>query len=323
MSLTDHVKPQFANQTKIPDMLKWPKLSIITPSYNQSQYLEETIRSVLFQGYPNLEYIIIDGGSTDGSVEIIKKYEPWLAYWISEPDQGQSNAINKGFQRSTGTIFAWINSDDVYKPGTFFKVAEVFQKHPDSTVFFGDCDVIDEYSRIVTTIRGNQFDPKELLLVTNKHHNITQPSSFFSSSAVRQVGGLNESLHMIMDIDIYLRLASQFGTDTFHYVPETWSCFRRHSLQKTYYINPIFQKERLTVIENLYHQSAKTGIFNDPSIQRKALAWAYWVYSYGLLKQGHLMQGIFNLIKAVIFDVKIITRPRFRSQFRDIIMHLR
>ena len=106
----------------------WPRISIVTPSYNQGQFIEETIRSVLQQGYPNLEYIIIDGGSTDNSVEIIKKYEEYLTYWVSEPDDGQYDAINKGFSRATGEIMAWLNSDDMYVPWTFKTVAEIFDK---------------------------------------------------------------------------------------------------------------------------------------------------------------------------------------------------
>src|SRR5947207_6789592 len=102
----------------------WPRISIVTPSFNQGQFIEETIRSVLLQGYPNLEYIIIDGGSTDNTVGVIKKYEPWLAYWVSEKDRGQCDAINKGFARATGDIFAWLCSDDVYAPGALRRIAE-------------------------------------------------------------------------------------------------------------------------------------------------------------------------------------------------------
>lgn len=104
----------------MPDGKPWPKISIVTPSFNQGQYIEETIRSILLQGYPNLEYIVIDGGSTDGAVDVIRKYEKWLTYWVSEPDKGQADAINKGLERCTGEIFNWINSDDILLPNVAF-----------------------------------------------------------------------------------------------------------------------------------------------------------------------------------------------------------
>ena len=130
----------------------WPKISIVTPSHNQGQLIEETIRSVLSQEYPNLEYIIIDGASTDNSVEIIKKYEQHLAYWVSEPDEGHAHALNKGFSRATGEIMAWINSDDKYLPWTFSVVAEVFNTHKDIEWITGYHSLWDIYGRQVKAL---------------------------------------------------------------------------------------------------------------------------------------------------------------------------
>ncbi len=120
-----------------------PRVSIVTPSFNQAAFLEETIQSVLSQDYPNLEYIIIDGGSTDGSVEIIKKYADKLAYWVSEKDTGQADAINKGLIRVTGEIVAWLNSDDIYLPGTIRAAVEALQAHPDCGLVYGDVLSVD------------------------------------------------------------------------------------------------------------------------------------------------------------------------------------
>ena len=132
--------------------LEYPKITVLTPNYNYGHYLEETIRSVLLQGYPNLEYIIIDGGSTDNSTEIIKKYEPWLTYWVSEPDRGQTHAINKGLEKATGEIFNWINSDDILMPGALFAIAQGMQ---DSDAFVGVVNNFDESGREVKVFPQN------------------------------------------------------------------------------------------------------------------------------------------------------------------------
>ena len=122
----------------MPDGKPWPRISIVTPSYNQGQFIEETIRSVLLQGYPDLEYIIMDGGSTDESVGVLKKYEPWITFWTREPDGGQTEAINKGFKRSTGEIVAWLNSDDLYTAGALHIASKAFAERPHAAVVYGD-----------------------------------------------------------------------------------------------------------------------------------------------------------------------------------------
>src|SRR5437773_6556922 len=134
--------------------MAWPRISVITPSFNQGQFLEETIRSVLLQGYPNLDYIIIDGGSTDGSVEVVKKYEPWLTYWVSEPDRGQSHAINKGWQRAHGDVLAWLNSDDTYNPDALRCAAEALQQNPAAGMVYSDMNYIDVSSNVIYRLRS-------------------------------------------------------------------------------------------------------------------------------------------------------------------------
>ncbi|HRY21099.1 MAG TPA: glycosyltransferase family 2 protein, partial [Flexilinea sp.] len=136
----------------------FPFVSIVTPSFNQAEFLERTIQSVLSQDYPNLEYIIIDGGSTDGSVEIIRKYENRLAYWVSEKDKGQTNAINKGFNRAKGEIFAWLNSDDIYEPGAIQAAVEALMSDPSLGFVYGDCNFIDSHDRIIGKFDVRQTD---------------------------------------------------------------------------------------------------------------------------------------------------------------------
>lgn len=302
--------------------IKYPKISIVTPSYNQAKFLEETIRSVLLQNYPNLEYLIIDGGSSDGSVDIIKKYEPWLSYWVSEPDNGQSQAINKGFLKCTGKYVAWINSDDLLKPETLFKVANAAINSPEAVVLYGDCEIIDEKGQTLSVYKGRPFDLEEMLLVNGKTRSIAQPASFFKRSAFEQIGYLDENLHMIMDVDIYLRIAANFGIEAYKYLPETWACFRSYPSQKTYHMQPGYQHERLQVIKNIYQGPIKFDDFIECGIRRKALSWAYFMFGYGLVMQRKKISGFLNVIKSLVYDPLIIKRPKFCYRTKQILKSL-
>ena len=213
----------------LPDGSPWPRISIVTPSYNQAAYIEETIRSVLLQGYPNLEYIIIDGGSTDGSVEIIRKYEPWLAFWISERDKGQSDAINKGWARATGDILAWLNSDDYYMPGTFGRVAQVFHEVGLRVgLVHGLCGWVLPDGTISQYI-GKPLNLVEMLPLARSA--VVQPSSFYRAQIVRQVSGLADDLHLSMDWDLFNRIAVQSETV---FKPENWACMHYWPESKTF-----------------------------------------------------------------------------------------
>ncbi len=188
-------------------MTDYPKISIVTPSFNQGKYLEKTILSVLEQGYPNLEYIIIDGGSTDESVEIIRKYQDRLAYWVSEPDRGQSHAINKGFERATGEIFGWLNSDDWYHPGALQAVADAFAANPDAGAVVGAGDMYYQESGSTLLVEPFEVTLESLYRFVERY--FCQPSCFFTSSAWKQCGPLDESLHLAMDLDLWLRMATE------------------------------------------------------------------------------------------------------------------
>jgi len=223
-------KPLFDERLLLEQDAAFKRISVITPSYNQDNYLEQTILSVLNQNYPNLEYIIIDGGSTDGSVDIIKKYEKYLAYWISEKDKGQSHAINKGFEKSTGEILAYLNSDDLYLPLTLMKVNDYFSRNPSHKFVFGNLVLIDEDSDIVRLKRQLHYDFNSgCLLGFGKI--IDQPSSFWSREILSQVGYLDESYEYCMDAEYWSRVARKFKM--YHY-NEYLSCFRLHSSSKTY-----------------------------------------------------------------------------------------
>lgn len=205
-----------------------PLVSIITPSYNQAKFLEETIRSVLDQDYPRIEYIVIDGGSSDASVEIIRKYADRLAYWESTPDRGQTDAINKGFARSHGSILGWLNSDDIYKPGTIRSAVEYLAANPTVGLVYGDLDFIDESGRVVGRFPAAQTDLPRL---RRGYVHIPQPAAFFRGEHWKQVGPLDPSFFFAMDYDLWVRLAKI--TD-FKYLPgKPWANFRLHGSGKT------------------------------------------------------------------------------------------
>jgi glycosyltransferase involved in cell wall biosynthesis len=185
-----------------------PKISVITPSFNQGEFLEKTITSVLEQNYPDLEYIIIDGGSTDNSVDIIKKYEKYLTYWVSEKDRGQADAINKGFKRAAGDILAWLNSDDFYYPNAFNYIVQAFRKFPDAGLYIGNGYITDKEGKVLHSYsNGVGFDVDVLI---NGQCYILQPSVFINRTAFDKIGYLDESLHYEMDVDYWIRTGREF-----------------------------------------------------------------------------------------------------------------
>jgi glycosyltransferase involved in cell wall biosynthesis len=185
--------------------LSLPKISIVTPSFNQALFLEKTICSVLDQGYPNLEYIIIDGGSTDGSQEIIRRYEARLTYWVSERDLGQTDAINKGFDRATGEIYAWLNSDDTYQPGALEEAAEFMRLNPAIGMVYGSAMYIDEEDRPIARYPARNTDLRGLRRGVNT---ISQQAMFFRSTLWRMVRPLDSTFYYAMDYDLWVRIAS-------------------------------------------------------------------------------------------------------------------
>jgi len=193
----------------MPDGSPWPKISVVTPSFNQGQFLEETIRSVLLQGYPNIEFIIFDGGSTDNSLEVIKKYEQWLAYWVSEPDRGQSHAINKGIREASGDILFWLNSDDLCLPDVFQLVAGKFHANPAVSLVIGQARLINVGGDVIGELHSSFSTWEEL--VTNPQNSVRQISSFFARRLFDEMGLVDESLHIAMDTELLVRF-TQFHT---------------------------------------------------------------------------------------------------------------
>lgn len=229
---------------------QFPKVSIITPSFNQGEFIEQTIRSVLLQNYPNLQYIVIDGGSTDNTVQILEKYSSWIDYWVSEPDRGQSHAINKGLEICDGEWFNWINSDDYLMPGAIAKMIEASNERPNVKIITGataniqDEKVMGIYS---ATIPENTKFPFFNM-------GINQPGSLLSLSAVKACNGVREDLDLCMDLDLWLRILLRNSIDDVVKISDTVAAYRYHSQSKTCSSQDVFALEEFSVLLDIYQE---------------------------------------------------------------------
>jgi len=245
----------------------YPKISIITPSYNQGNYIEETILSIINQNYPNLEYIIIDGGSTDNSIEIIKKYKKYLSYWISEKDNGQSDAINKGIQRSTGDLFNWINSDDYLEKGALFEIARLYNDNIDCKLFIGKLKVIGESSESIQT----NINVKLLKKGSIRNLPARQQSTFFSLNYIKKSGGLNNVLHYCMDAELIFRFLYSSKSNMIATTDKVLGCYRIQSESKGSTKIWDFVDELNIIYKNIAkkNNNIKAALFFDALIKDK------------------------------------------------------
>jgi glycosyltransferase involved in cell wall biosynthesis len=267
----------------LPEGARWPRLSVVTPSFNQAPFLEQTLRSVLLQGYPDLEYIVIDGGSTDGSVEIIRKYEPWLAYWVSEKDRGQSHAINKGWQRSSGEILAWLNSDDYYAPRALLGAARAFRETgPDVGLVHGRTCWVDLQERPVFCA-GRPFSLVEPLRYEGPA--VGQPSAFLRGDLVRRLHGVAEEFHMAMDLDLYNRIALESRTA---FVPEIWAYAHDWPGAKSRTASLCFGPDILESYRRLYRRKDLSPEVR--SVKKEALAAAALLSAFDYRRTGRFFR---------------------------------
>ncbi|MBX3036991.1 MAG: glycosyltransferase [Anaerolineales bacterium] len=252
-------------------------ISIITPSYNQAKYLGQTIQSVLTQDYPNIEYIVIDGGSNDGSVDIIKKYQDKFTYWVSEKDKGQAEAINKGFAKAKGEIIAWLNSDDYYLPNTISQVVKTFEENPDAVLIYGNMLAVDENGKTFNSLNYKQLSLEDLICFQI----IGQPAVFFRKSALQKTKGLNLDFHFLLDHLFWIELA-QHGKIL--HVNQTWSAARYHAEAKNRAKAAEFGTEAFRILDFVKQDENLSLIFEK--VKKRAIASAHRVNARYLLDGG-------------------------------------
>lgn len=243
-------------------MFKLPRITLITPSFNQGKYIEQTILSVLEQDYPNLEYIIYDGGSKDETPDIIRKYEKQISFWASEPDKGQSDAINKGLQRATGDVFNWLNSDDILEKDALHEIGKAFAEN-EILSFNGVCRTFND-GDYKTTVDTTYTSFASSVEKTISKVSMGQPSQFYSLKAIREIGNcVNTALSHSMDKELWLRFLFRFGTEKVMFTNSVLSSFRLHGESKTVSLYELFRKDDYAIYHSIFEQ------FNAPDFLKK------------------------------------------------------
>lgn len=292
----------------------WPNLplvSIVTPSFNQGQFIRHTIKSVLEQDYPRLEYWVIDGGSTDQTLNILREYEADSRFhWLSEPDKGQAHAISKGWQKSTGQILAWLNADDLYRPQAVTKAVKALAAHPQAALVCGGAYVIDELGQQIGQIPAPYLNLDDMLKMQSF---LPQPAVFMQADFIKTVGGINISLHYAMDFDLFLRLAA---VAPLHYTNDYLAEYRFHQTSKT---STHFYKLRKEAAHVVYDFFKTTPLPSGASVvsKRRRLSYAYLVEAYADLRLGRPTGMMMNALKGTL-----VYPPNISWLFKRAFRHL-
>ena len=275
------------------------KLTLITPSYNQAQYLSQTIGSVLASTRVPDEYFVIDGGSTDGSVEIIRQYEKQLTTWVSEKDNGQADAINKGIKMATGDVIGWLNSDDLILPRTFELVLAAFEQNPEAAIVFGDALSIDQDGETINIQRFAPYQLPDLM----QFKIICQPTVFFRKSALDKAGLMDTNYHFLLDHHLWLRIA-QHGKMI--YLPQTLAAARYHSLAKNIAQSAKFGKEAMRIVAWMQTDKSLSTLFEQR--HKGILGGAYALDGYYQLEAKNFAAGLRAYSKAIISQPSVLPK---------------
>ncbi len=284
-------------------MIKLPTVSIVTPSYNQARFLEQTIRSVLEQDFPSQEYFVMDGGSTDSSVEIIHRYESRLAGWVSEKDKGQADAINKGLKAAGGEIVAWLNSDDFYLPGAISRAVKAFEKNPQAGLVYGDVLSVDADGKTFNLQKFQPYTFTDLL----SFKIISQPAVFIRRSVLEQAGLLDDSFHMLLDHHLWLRMARLAPVI---YIPETLAAARYHAEAKNLAHTADFGREGWRIVKWLEASPQFSSAFEQN--KARILGGANRFDAFYLLDGGQYAAALSAYWRAFQFDPPVALKEWHR-----------
>ena len=282
------------------------KVSIVTPSFNQVQYLEQTIRSVLEQDYPRLEYFVIDGGSGDGSGEIIKKYADKLSGWVSEKDRGQADAINKGLMQAGGEIVAWLNSDDTYLPGAISRAVKTFQEHPEAGLVYGNVLSMDGKGQTFNLQTFKPFNVEDLM----SFRIISQPAVFMRRAVLDQVGLLDLSYHLLLDHQLWLRMAR---CAPIIYIPETLAAARYHAEAKNLARTADFGREAFRIVD--WMQSSPQFADDFSRNENRIRGGAHRLDAFYLLDGGDYRAALKAYAKAFRYSPSVVLPELHRVIF--------
>jgi glycosyltransferase involved in cell wall biosynthesis len=294
-----------------------PVISVVTPSLNQGPYIEQNIKSVLNQDYPNFEHIIIDGGSTDGTIDILKKYDHLI--WVSERDKGQTEAINKGFKSASGEIIGWLNSDDYYEPGAFLTIVGELNKAAGRYVVVGDCKVVNRKGKKIGYCKAKLTHPNNFIKYWERNYRIPQPAVFFYKEILNKIGYLDENLHYVMDYDYWLRISKHYQ---FNYIKNPIAVMRVHDRAKSSLSYEVFEREWFRILRKYWRESLSIDYLKYLLRAQNFRSNLMRVYAYSRMEELPLKEFRKRILLSIANNPLNLFNKKFISAlFRAILGH--